>query len=204
MVDGARQVQDPADDEAGDTVVAADLAAWRSWLAAHGATATEIRLAIFHQGSTTSSVGYAEAVEHALCFGWVDSHASARDDESFYLRFSPRNPASTWSKINRERVERLTAAGQMMPAGQEMVDLAKRTGTWDPFPEADAGVIPDDLAEALAANPTAAAHFEAFPPSSRRLILRWIASAKRPPTRARRVAETAELAGRNIRANHPR
>jgi len=199
-------VADPeeVDAELGPTFVAADAAAWRSWLARHAGTHSQVRLAIFHRGSETSSVGYAVAVEQALCFGWVDGHAVARDHESYYLRFTPRQPASTWSAVNRERVERLIATGQMTPAGQAMVDLAKRTGSWDPFPDADAGLLPADLAHAFAAEPAAAQNFDAFPPSSRRLILRWIAEAKRPETRAKRVTETVELARHNIRAHHSR
>ena len=105
--------------ELGPTFVAADAATWRSWLARHASTQSQVRLAIFHRGSETSSVGYAVAVEQALCFGWVDGHAVARDDESYYLRFTPRQPASTWSAVNRrERAERLIATGQMTPAGQ--------------------------------------------------------------------------------------
>ena len=180
------------------------LAEWRAWLAENHDRGAGVWLVMRRASAGGPRISYEESVEQALCFGWVDGHAVARDDESYYLRFTPRQPASTWSAVNRERAERLIATGQMTPAGQAMVDLAKRTGSWDPFPDADAGLLPADLADAFAADPTAAQYFDAFPPSSRRLILRWIAEAKRPETRAKRVTETVELARHNIRAHHSR
>ncbi|GAA4421626.1 YdeI family protein [Actinokineospora soli] len=168
------------------------LADWRSWLAEHAATEREVWLVLRRGG-----VSYAEAVEQALCFGWVDGLHRKLDDTASTLRFTPRKPSSAWSASNRERVERMIATGQMTPAGQAMVDLAKETGTW-----LSGEVVPDDLAALLAENPTAQAHFAAFPPSSRHTILSWIASAKRPETRQRRLRETVELAAQNLRANH--
>jgi uncharacterized protein YdeI (YjbR/CyaY-like superfamily) len=178
---------------------AADLAAWRDWLAANADTTRAVWLVV----TRGAGAGYVEATEHALCFGWIDGKALRRDAQSTYQRFSPRNPRSTWSKVNRERADRLTAAGLMAPQGQSMIDLAKQSGTWDGHADAENGVVPDDLAARLAQDPVALAHFEAFPPSSRRLILTWIATAKRPETRQRRIARTVELAHDDIRANHP-
>jgi uncharacterized protein YdeI (YjbR/CyaY-like superfamily) len=175
---------------------------WRAWLAENGRSARSVWLIIYHKRSPIPSPLFGEAVEHALCFGWVDSKAIRRDAESFYLTFSPRNPKSTWSLVNRERVRRLTEAGLMMPEGQAMIDMAKRTGTWDCLAAAQNGIEPDDLRALLDADPTAAQHFRAFPPSARRLILQWIAKAKRPETRQRRLARTVELARQNIRAPH--
>jgi uncharacterized protein YdeI (YjbR/CyaY-like superfamily) len=176
------------------------VAQWRAWLAA--ARVPAAWLVIRRKHSSTPGVLVHEAMEQALCFGWIDSKALKRDAESTYLCFTPRNPKSTWSKVNRERVARLTDAGLMTPPGQAMVDLARRTGTWDALAEAQDGVVPPDLRRALDA--TAAAHFAAFPPSSRRLILEWIAKAKRPETRQRRIATTVELARENVRAAHPK
>ncbi|WIX84918.1 YdeI/OmpD-associated family protein [Amycolatopsis sp. DG1A-15b] len=177
-------------------------AEWRAWLAAPGETS--VWLVIRRKGSAVPGVRIHEAMEQALCFGWIDSKALRRDAESTYLCFTPRKPGSTWSRVNRERISRLTAAGLMAPAGQAMVDLARRTGTWDVLAEAQDGVVPADLRGAFAAEATARRCFEAFPPSSRRLILEWIAKAKRPETRRRRIATTVELARENRRAAHPK
>ncbi|MFI5587455.1 YdeI family protein [Amycolatopsis sp. NPDC051758] len=177
------------------------VAQWREWLAAHG-TALSVWLVIRRKHSSAPGVLVHEAMEQALCFGWIDSKALRRDAESTYLCFTPRKPKSTWSRVNRDRVARLTAAGLMTPAGQAMVDLARRTGTWDVLAEAQEGVVPADLERAF--DTVAAANFAAFPPSSRRLILEWIAKAKRPETRQRRITTTVELARENVRAAHPK
>jgi uncharacterized protein YdeI (YjbR/CyaY-like superfamily) len=175
---------------------------WRRWLAASCRTASSVWLVIRRKHSGAPGVLVHEAMEQALCFGWIDSKALKRDAESTYLCFTPRNPKSTWSRVNRDRVARLTAAGLMTPPGQELVDLARRTGSWDALAEAQDGVVPPDLAQAF--DDVAAAHFAAFPPSSRRLILEWIAKAKRPETRQRRITTTVELARENVRAAHPK
>lgn len=179
---------------------AADRAAWRAWLEANSEQCSAVWLVLTKQSSALASVGYAEAVEEALCFGWVDSKTLRRDDESRYQRFSPRNPKSTWSKSNRERVERLVAGGRMAAPGQAAIDLAKRTGTWDALAAAEDGVIPDDLQQALDANAAAAANFAGFSHSARVAILSWIETAKRPETRAKRITETVALAAQGKRA----
>jgi uncharacterized protein YdeI (YjbR/CyaY-like superfamily) len=177
---------------------------WRRWLAASGRTETSVWLVIRRKGSAEPGVAIHEAMEQALCFGWIDSKALRRDAESTYLCFTPRKAASTWSRVNRERVARLTSAGLMAPPGRAVVELARRTGTWDVLAEAQEGVVPPDLRRAFAADVVARRHFEAFPPSSRRLVLEWIAKAKRPETRQRRIATTVELAHENRRAAHPK
>ena len=172
-------------------------AEWREWLAANGRTERSVWLIVRRD---EGRVNLATAVEHALCFGWIDSKTMKRDERSTYQCFTPRNPRSTWSKINRERVEELIAAGLMDAAGQELIDLAKRTGTWDLLADAQNLIVPADLAAALAANPPADKHFQAFPPSSRRAILEWITLAKRPETRAGRIEQTVAQAAENVRA----
>jgi uncharacterized protein YdeI (YjbR/CyaY-like superfamily) len=183
---------------------AATIEDWRAWLEANHSTATSVWLILFNKESAFASASFAEAVEHALCYGWIDSKAVKRDARSRYQRFTPRNPKSTWSKVNRDRVEKLSRRGLMTPHGQALVDLAKARGTWDALGDAQAAVIPDDLQRLFDQDETAFANFEAFPPSSRRLILEWIATAKRPDTRHRRITETVELARQNLRAHHPR
>jgi uncharacterized protein YdeI (YjbR/CyaY-like superfamily) len=175
---------------------------WRGWLAEHGQSEKRVWLAIYRKGTSKPSVRFHDAIEDALCFGWVDSKAIPRDAESCYLCFTPRNPKSAWGHVNRERAERLIEQGLMMAPGQAMIDLGKATGTWDRFADAQRGVVPPDLQAKFDADEIAARNFAGFPPSSKRLILQWIESAKRPETRARRVAQTAELAAQNVRANH--
>jgi len=105
---------------------------WRKWLQKHSRTKEEVCLILYHKRSLTRCVSYNDAVEEALCFGWIDSKTNKRDPESYYQRFSPRKPGSSWSASNRERVQRLTEAGKMTPQGLQVVELAKQTGRWDP------------------------------------------------------------------------
>jgi uncharacterized protein YdeI (YjbR/CyaY-like superfamily) len=177
---------------------------WRAWLAENGKKKDSVFLIIYHKDSRTASIGYKESIEHALCYGWIDSKAIKRDEESFYLTFTRRNPKSKWSTVNKERAARMIAAGLMRAGGQAMIDLAKKTGAWDALEEAGNAVIPDDLQKAFDLNQAAFENFSKFPPSSKRLILEWILNAKRPETREKRIAQSVEMATNNERANHPK
>lgn len=177
---------------------------WRSWLTINSTTSLNIWLIIYHKNATTSSVTYDEAVEEALCFGWIDSKPNKRDAESYYLFFAQRNPKSNWSKANRERAERMIEHKQMTKRGLEMIQLAKKTGTWLALKEVQASILPEDLMLALKKNKLANQHFEKFPPSSKRIILEWILNAKKEETRVKRIFETVALAAKGIKANHYR
>ncbi len=122
----------------------------RRWLERHGAGKKSVWLIVYHKSSQKKSVYYDEAVEEALCFGWIDSIAHKRDHESKYQFFLKRKEKSNWSKANKERAERMIARGLMTNAGQAVIDLAKRTGTWDALTAVQDSVIPDDLQKALA------------------------------------------------------
>lgn len=185
-------------------VEARNRAEWRAWLAANHDKELSVWLVLYLKGSARSSVEISEAMEEALCFGWIDSKAKKRDKESFYLTFSPRKPQSNWSNVNKERAERMISLGLMTESGQTMIDLAKQTGTWDALTDIQNGVLPTDLFDLLSQNSVALAHFEKFAPSSKRGILEWIQHAKKPETRQRRVEETVRLAAVNQRANHSR
>ncbi len=187
-----------------DTFHAESRNQWRQWLTKNHKSAKAVWLIIYHKGSSTPSVYYDEAVEEALCFGWIDSIAHKRNTESKYQFFALRKPKSNWSKANRERAEKMIALGQMKPAGQAMIDLAKKNGTWTALVEVQNSVIPADLQKAFNKNKTAFKHFMAFPPSSKRIILEWILNAKKTETRSKRIDETVKLAATNIRANHYR
>jgi uncharacterized protein YdeI (YjbR/CyaY-like superfamily) len=135
--------------------------------------------------------------------GWIDSHARKNDANSSLLRFTPRGPRSTWSPVNRERAARMIELGLMTEQGQALIELARANGTWQVLSDAEAEAAPADLRELLENNPAARENFQNFPPSSKRLILEWIMTAKRPDTRQRRIDQTVTLAAQNIRANHP-
>ncbi len=186
------------------TCYASNLKAWREWLLTHHDQEKSVWLIIYHKDSKIPSVKYPEAVDEALCFGWIDSKPNKRDHESYYQFFSRRNAKSNWSRVNKEKVSRLLSANRLQPAGLEMIRLAKETGTWDALNNVENLIIPSDLSRELASYPNAATHFAAFPPSVRRGILEWIFNAKRPETRSKRIGETARLANDNIRANQYR
>lgn len=144
---------------------------------------------------------YDDAVEEALCFGWVDSKPKKLDEERAMLWFAPRKAKTGWSALNKQRVQRLIELGLMQPAGLAKVEAAKADGTWSLLDAVDALAVPDDLAFALGKFPDAAKNFEGFPRSAKRAILEWIQGAKRAETRAKRIEEAALLASRNERAN---
>ncbi|MGZ8567634.1 MAG: YdeI/OmpD-associated family protein [Actinomycetota bacterium] len=177
-----------------------DRAAWRRWLARHHDQPAGVWLLIRKKGSAEDGVVYEEAVEEALCFGWIDSKAKTFDDDHYKQWMSPRKPTSVWSLINKGRVERLLAAGRMEASGLEAVRVAKENGSWAALEASDRLEIPEDLAAALATDPAAQRHFAAFPPSAKRIILGRIRDAKRPETRAKRIEETVRLAAENRRA----
>ena len=182
----------------------ASRAAWRQWLAAHHASAPGAWLVYCKKASGLPSLTYAEAVEEALCFGWIDSHPRKLDAARSQQLYTPRRPRSGWSRVNKERLLRLAAAGQLLPAGLAAIARARANGSWDSLDAAEAGLVPDDLAAALEADDAAAGHFAAFSPSARKMILTWVLGAKQPATRARRVAETVRLAALGKRANFDR
>jgi uncharacterized protein YdeI (YjbR/CyaY-like superfamily) len=177
--------------------------AWRQWLVRHHATSAGAWLVLDKGRDRTRGLGWNEAVDEALCFGWIDGKANAIDEKTFKLMIKPRNPKSGWSAINKRRVERLIAEGLMAAAGLAKIEVAKRNGAWTSLDAAESLAMPEDLGTAFRANRRAATNYEAFPPSSKKLILTWITSAKRPETRAKRVLETVKLAMKGIRANHP-
>lgn len=176
--------------------------AWRKWLQKYHETEKSVWLIIYNKTSKTKSVSYDEAVEEAVCFGWIDSTANKRDDESKYQYFAQRKTKSNWSKSNRERAHKMIRQGLMMPAGQKTIDHAKKTGAWEALVDVQNNVIPDDLQKLLNKNKKALKNFLAFPPSSKRIILEWILNAKKPETRENRIKETVKLAAENLRANH--
>lgn len=184
------------------TFYAASPEEWRSYLEAHHDKIANTWLILYKKDSDVPSLTYEEARAEALCFGWIDSKPNKRDEKSYYLFFARRNPKSNWSRVNKEVIAELAAAGKLAGPGKEMIRIAKETGTWDALNDVDDLIVPPDLAEAFnKAEGPAQEHWDKFPPSTRRGILEWIFTAKLPPTREKRIRETAEMAGRNVRAN---
>ena len=181
---------------------AKDRATWRNWLETHHDVEKNVWLIIYHKDTGYPSVYYQEAVEEALCFGWIDSKPNRRNDKSYYQFFAKRNPKSNWSKVNKQKVSYLLEAGLMTAAGLQIIEIAKQNGTWTALDEVDNRIIPDDLQMALNENEEALKNFMAFPPSSHKIILEWINNAKQPSTRNKRIEETVRLAAQNVKANH--
>ena len=178
-------------------------AEWRSWLERHHEERNGVWLVSWKKATGRPFVPYPDSVDEALCFGWVDSRPNQLDEQRAMRLFTPRNSKSPWSRINRDKVARLMEQGLMAPAGIRSVDAAKANGSWTVSDEIENLVIPRDLASALAANETAGAFFDGFPNSSKKNILWWIKSARKPDTRAARISRTVDLAAGNRMANHP-
>lgn len=159
---------------------------------------------MFKKNSGIPSLTWEEAVDEAICFGWIDSVRNKRDDDSFYQYFAKRKPKSGWSDVNKKKVEKLTAEGKMAPAGIATVELAKKNGTWDALNAIEVLSEPDDLVKALKKNKIAHNHWKAFPRSTKRAILSWIQDAKQPATRKRRIDQTVADAAVNIRTTQVR
>lgn len=176
-------------------------AQWRDWLSANHRQTDSIWVVTFKKGASRPRVPYDDLVEEALAFGWVDSLPRKLDEERTMLLMSPRKPGSNWSAVNKARIETMTEAGLMHPAGLAKIEQAKADGSWNALEAVDRLEVPPDLATAFDQRPGSAEAFAAFPPSTRRGILEWIGNAKRPETRAARIAETAEKAVRSERAN---
>ncbi|MEM7119091.1 MAG: YdeI/OmpD-associated family protein [Chloroflexota bacterium] len=178
-----------------------DREAWRTWLVENHKSTAGIWLILYKKASGKQTFTFNEAVEEALCFGWIDSLPRKLDADRSMLYFALRKPGSGWSRVNKERIARMEAAGKMMPAGLAKINAAKADGTWTKLDAVENLEIPDDLSEAFDRYPSARENFEAFPRSVKRGILEWILNAKRPGTRSKRIEETASLAAKNERAN---
>lgn len=172
----------------------ADRAELRVWLSEHHATSGGVRLAVTKKGRTATSLTYEEAVLEALAFGWIDSTAGRLDDDRYVVQFTPRKHGGNWARSNKARVEQLLAEGLMTPAGMAVIEAAKADGSWEAIDDVEDMTVPDDLAAALAEDPLALAFWDALPPGQRKLSLYRINGAKRPETRAKRIAETVRAA----------
>ena len=175
----------------------------RRWFTENADRSTGVRLAVTKKGASATCLTYDEAVEEAVAFGWIDSRSGFLDDERYTIVFTPRRPKSGWSRSNKERAERLMAEGRMTPPGLAAIEAAKEAGSWTALDDVEALVVPDDLAAALAANPAAEAFWNELGSSARKISLYRIANAKRPETRANRIAELVADAAEGRARNRP-
>ena len=171
----------------------------REWLKANHATSPGIWLVSYKKAAGDRYLAYEDIVRELLCWGWIDSKARSLDELRSQLLLTPRKPASKWSRPNKIRVAELEASGRMAAPGRAVVEAARASGTWTALDDVENLVEPAELKEALDARPEARRNWDAFPRSTRRGTLEWIAAAKRPSTRERRVTETVDLAARNLR-----
>ncbi len=180
-----------------DELLVADAAGWRSWLLEHHDSSPGVWLVLTKKGGTQTTLRYDEAVEEALCFGWIDGQGRRRDEGTSYQRMTPRTKRSMWSVTNVARVERLERDGRMQPAGRAAVDAAKEDGRWDAAYEGPANaVVPDDLLAAIAANPRAQAMFDVLTSTNRFALIHRLGAVKREETRTRKIAEFVEMLAR--------
>ena len=171
-----------------------DQAAFETWLETEGATAPGVYVKLAKKGAGVPSVTYAEVVESALCFGWIDGRSNRLDDRFYLQRMTPRRAKSVWSQKNVDAVEALTLAGRMRPGGLAAVEAARADGRWERAYAGSATItVPDDLAEALAAEPAAQKEFEALDGANRYAVLWRVHTANTPATRAKRIANLVQM-----------
>lgn len=168
---------------------------WREWLIKNHLSKQSVWLIYYKKKSNVSSLSWSEAVDEALCFGWIDSKAKPLDEEKFMQFFSRRKPTGTWSKINKEKIKLLMAAGLMAPAGLEIIEKAKQNGSWTILDEVEELILPKDLEKAFKTRPGSKTYFLSLSKSIRKAMLQWLVLAKLPETRQKRINEIVERAG---------
>lgn len=188
-------------DHDSNSFYAKDLTSWHKWLEENHSQKEFVWLIFFKKNSKTPCISLQDAIDEALCYGWIDSKPNKRDAESYYLFFAQRKPKSVWSKINKEKVKRLLIEVRIQKAGLQKIEQAKKDGSWDVLNEIEELIMPEDLMLALKKKKAANKFFEAFPSGVKKGIYQWIISAKKAETREARIEETVRLAAENIRAN---
>ena len=194
-----------ADSKKGQPILPfASAEAWERWLSKHRDDSDGVWLKLAKKSSGVASVTHAEALDVALCYGWIDGQGSACDADHWLVRFTPRRPKSRWSKVNRGKVAELIAMGRMRPAGLAAIEAAKADGRWDAAYDSQAtATVPEDLQRELDAHPQASAFFAGLNKANRYSILHRVAAAKTPETRAARIAKFVAMLEES-REIHPR
>lgn len=173
--------------------------AWRQWLTDHHALQQAVWLIMYKKETGVPTISWSEAVEEALCFGWIDGKRKPLDEGKFIQFFSRRKPKGTWSKVNKEKAEQLIAGGLMTQAGFDAIERARKNGSWTVLDDVEAGTIPEDLTTAFSTHPGSEVYFLGLSRSVRKSILQWLVLAKRPETRQKRIAEIAALAAQQLK-----
>ena len=172
---------------------------WREWLKENHYSKQSVWLVYYKKKSNVSSITYSDAVDEALCFGWIDSTRKSLGNEMFMQFFCKRKPGSVWSKINKGKVERLIDSGLMTRAGFDSIETAKRNHSWTILDEVEELIIPEDLTDGFRSKRASQEYFLSLSKSVRKSILQWLVLAKRPETRQKRIAEIAELAAQKLK-----
>lgn len=172
---------------------------WRAWLQKNHISKDFIWLIFYKQSSPRANLGWSEAVDEALCFGWIDSTKKSIDDEQYMQYFCKRKPKSNWSRVNKDKVKVLIEQGLMEEAGYRSIAIAKENGSWTYLDEVEALVVPEDLQATLASHPGASEYFEGLSKSNKKGLLYWVLSAKREVTRQKRILEIAEHAAQQMK-----
>ena len=172
---------------------------WRKWLEKNHQSKQSVWLVYFKSSSKVASVSWSEAVDEALCFGWIDSTKKTIDKERYMQYFSRRKSNSTWSKINKEKVAKLIQNNLMTKAGYDSIETAKQNGTWTISDEVEALVIPEDLKEELSNHNGSMEYFDNLSKSDQKILLHWVIFAKRTETRQKRIKEIVENASKNLK-----
>lgn len=179
--------------------------AWETWLEKNHRKSSGMWLRLGKKGAGLKSVSYGEALEVALCYGWIDGQKRSESEEAWLQRFLPRSPKSIWSKINCEKARGLIASGRMRTAGQEAIDAAQKNGNWDTaYDSPKSAKIPEDLQVAIAANPKALEFFESLDGANRYAVLFRIQTVKKPETRARKIEKFIQMLNRHETIHEPR
>lgn len=170
---------------------------WRQWLKENHTSSKGIWIIYYKKGSQKPTISYDDAVEEALSFGWIDSTAHTLDEERYMQLFTPRKPKSTWSRINKQRVEKLIKMGAMAPAGLEKIEIAKKNGSWAILDDVEDLIVPEDLEIEFRKNKKACTNYNNFSTSVKKQVLWLIVSAKRPETRKRRIKKVIKALEKN-------
>jgi len=168
--------------------------AWRAWLKENHSTQQAVWLVCYKKKANIPTISWSDAVEEALCFGWIDSIRKSLDSDSFVQFFSKRKPVSTWSKVNKEKVQQLIDEGSMTKAGLAIVEIAKQNGSWNILDMVEELLIPEDLEKEFKSKEGSKDIFLSLSKSIQKMMLQWIVLAKRPETRQNRIKEIAEHA----------
>ncbi len=174
-------------------------AEWRNWLEKNHQSKQSIWLVYYKTATKIPSLSWSEAVDEALCFGWIDSTKKTIDEERYMQYFCKRKPKSNWSRINKEKVDKLIQNNLMTKAGLVSIETAKQNGTWSVLDDIENLIVPEDLKNALNKNENSITFFQAQSNSIKKLLLYWVMSAKRAETREKRIAEIVESASKGMR-----